>query len=125
MRNKKIPNPDGRKGGEKHQNLIKKIVKYLQDRGFITKTEAYVKIENGRGRFLDILAMDIEGTPSELHQIGKQNKNGEPVARERKAIQEIEKATGKKVFFHAYNILKLFIFIIFVASLVILVSSMN
>ncbi len=118
---KQTANPDGRKGGKLHRDLIEKIKNYLRERGLFPKTEQMIILDDGRKKYVDIAGKTEDGIV-ELHQIGKQNKNGEPVARERKAIHEIEKATGKKVFFHAYNILKLFIFIIFVASLVILVN---
>jgi len=36
-------------------------------------------------------------------QIGKTNKNGEPVKREKEAIKDIEKATGVKVEFYDYE----------------------
>jgi len=123
--NKKISNPYGKKGSPEHQNLILKIKQMLEQIYKRVRREYKVPTTDNKSRVLDIVALNDDGSVAEYHQIGKQNKNGEPVARERKAIQEIEKATGKKVFFHAYNILKLFIFIIFVASLVILVSSMN
>ena len=36
-----------------------------------------------------------------MHQVGRTNKDGSPVIRERRAMEDIEKATGKKVIFHA------------------------
>jgi hypothetical protein len=41
----------------------------------------------------------------EIHQVGRTNKNGTPVSRERKAIADIEKATGMKVIFHPLSII--------------------
>jgi len=38
-----------------------------------------------------------------MHQVGRQTKGGIPVARERRAIDDIQKATVKTVEFHPYN----------------------
>ena len=42
----------------------------------------------------------------EQHQVGKQNKNGTPVARERRAKEDIEKVTNIPVKFHQYSPIK-------------------
>jgi len=115
-----IPNPHGRKGGKAHQDLIKKIEKEIDDQDLFSDTENEVIINSNKKRFADIAAIDISGDVIEYHQIGKQNKDGSPVARERRAIDEIEKATGKKVWFHAYNVV---IAVILLVGLVLAVSA--
>lgn len=108
---KKVPNPYGKKGGKKHQNRIDEIEKGIDNKGLIPDKEHAVEIKNGKKRYVDIAGLNQDGDIEELHQVGKQNKNGTPVSRERKAIKDIEKATGKKVFFHPYNIILILIFI--------------
>ena len=53
-------------------------------------------------------AVDVRGinpTTGEVKdiQVGRQNKNGTPVARERRALDDIEKATGQRPIFIPYN----------------------
>ena len=55
-----------------------------------------------------VLAVDVRGinpTTGEVKdiQVGRQNKNGTPVARERRALDDIEKATGQRPIFIPYN----------------------
>ena len=38
-----------------------------------------------------------------MHQIGRQNKDGTPVSRERRASDDIEAATGMRPNFYPYN----------------------
>jgi len=108
---KTVPNPNGKKGGKKHQLKIEEIEKDILNRDYIAARErAHKKEGTNKKRYSDIVAIDSETKDiKEIHQIGKQNKNGTPVKRERKAIEDIEKATGLKVIFHPYNI---FIFIV-------------
>ena len=52
--------------------------------------------------------MDVRGinpTTGEVKyvQVGRQNKNETPVARERRALDDIEKATGQRPIFIPYN----------------------
>jgi len=101
---KKVPNPNGRKGGDEHQSVIGKIIKSIFDRGLGFRTEAPVKLKNGSKRYADVAALDPNGNAVEYYQAGKQNQDGTPVKRERDAIADIEKATGIKVIFTPYNV---------------------
>lgn len=60
-------------------------------------------------RFADIIAFDEKSkNVAEIYQIGVQTKGGLPVARERRAIADIEqhgKIGGIRVQFHAYRTL--------------------
>jgi len=98
---KKIPNPNGKKGNKDHQDLIENIFQKLLKKFRRANKEYEVELPNGKKRFVDVAALDEEGNPIELHQVGRTNKDGSPVARERQAIKDIENATGKKVIFHA------------------------
>jgi len=104
METKRIPNPNGRKGCLEHQNRIKKIMQRLASFGLIPDDEHRIDLANGDKRYADVVGIDPNGNLAEIHQIGKQNQDGTPVAREQRAIKDIEEATGIKVTFTAYNI---------------------
>jgi hypothetical protein len=38
-----------------------------------------------------------------MHQVGQQTSKGQPVAREVRAMDDIERATGQRPEFHAYK----------------------
>ena len=101
---KKVPNPNGKKGCPEHQNKIKEEKKQLEINNFEVKTE--YKVENDeKCRYADLAAFDASGQLTEIVQVGISTKKGDPVAREKHAIADIEKATGTKVKFVAYKIL--------------------
>lgn len=50
-----------------------------------------------------MVAVDKDGRVVERYQIGKENKNGTPVAREVRAMDDIESATGFRPSFVPYN----------------------
>ncbi len=91
--NNKIPNRNGRKGNEDHQNLIIELIEYLFEKYGKSKSEKSINLPNGKKRFVDAAGLDENGNPVELHQVGRTNKDGSPVIRERRAITDIEKAT--------------------------------
>jgi len=116
---KRVPNPDGRKGGKKHRDLITLILDKISKKGKKTATEYKIDLPNGTKRYADAVGIDENGNVEEIHQIGKQNQDGTPVKRERDAIADIEKATGKKVTFHAYNMIGItVIFAILTATMI-------
>jgi hypothetical protein len=102
---KKVPNPDGKKGGKDHQEKIAQVANEVEKRGLLVDVEYYVRVFQGlKNRFVDIAGLDkVTNEVVELHQIGKQNKDGSPVKRERLAIADIEKKFLIKVIFHPYN----------------------
>jgi len=107
---KKIPNPNGKRGGKAHRDLIDKVEEDILKRNLDVDRETIIPLDKKNKRFADLTAIDKKtDLRIEIHQIGKQNKNGTPVKRERKAIEDIEKATGLKVIFHPYNIFILLI----------------
>ena len=115
MAQKKVPNPYGKKGGKLHQNKIQQIIEYLQKKGLKIVREGYFPNKKGKSRFADVTAFDENGELKEIHQVGKQNKNGTPIKRERDAIADIEKLSGKKV--HAYNVVIIAILLLISAIL--------
>jgi len=102
---KKIPNPNGKKGSKDHQDFIENIWKKLLKKFKKVKKEYEIEISNDKKRFVDVAGLDETGNPVELHQVGRTNKDGSPVIRERRAIEDIEKATKLKVIFHALIII--------------------
>lgn len=101
-----VPNPNGKKGGAEHQAKVKEVEADVQDRGLIPKREKMVQTPQGEKskRFVDVAGIDpATGTVKEMHQVGRQTKDGQPVARERKALDDIQNATGDRPEFHPYN----------------------
>lgn len=103
---KKVPNPDGKKGGKAHQDKVTEVEKDMETRGLETKKEVEVKTPGGnkKKRYVDIEGIDPKTGKKEQVQVGKQNKDGTPVSRERKALDDIEQATGSRPEFKPYNI---------------------
>jgi hypothetical protein len=54
-------------------------------------------------RSVDVVGEDANGNVVEMHQVGKQTKKGEPVSREKQAMDDIEDATGMRPKFDPYN----------------------
>lgn len=103
MSEKKVPNPYGKLGSPLHQDKVESVAEDIENRGFSYVKELFLRLFNGRGKFVDVAALDSERKLKELHQIGKQNKNGLPVKRERDTIEEIYENMGMKPEFHPYN----------------------
>jgi len=102
----KTSNPSGKLGGEQHRKKVMEVFNDVQERGLKAITEYPVALigKAKSRRDVDVAGLDEELDPQEFHQIGKQNKDGRPVKREREAIADIEEATGITVQFHAYNV---------------------
>ena len=101
---KNPPNPYGKKGGPAHQAVINKLEREFQENGYTVTKEVFVPIPEGGNkstRFIDLQGKKV-GESTVNIQVGKINKNGTPVSRERKAIDDLNKA-GKDVEFIPYN----------------------
>ena len=100
------PNPNGRKGGDAHQAKVEEVAKDVKARGLRAEKEQVINTPEGSKskRFVDVAGIN-ESTEEieEMHQVGVQTKKGQPVAREKEALDDIEKATGKRPQFHPYN----------------------
>ncbi len=102
---KPVPNPHGKLGGPAHRAEVNKVVKDIESRGLRAVREERIGTPGGakQDRYADVVAKDEQDRVVEIHQVGRQTKGGSPVARERAAIRDIEKATGTKVKFHKYK----------------------
>lgn len=100
------PNPNGRKGGTEHQAKVKEVAQEVEARGLQPKTEHMIETPGGSKskRFVDVVGTDKKTEEvKEMHQVGLQTKKGQPVARERQALDDIQNAEGKRPEFHPYN----------------------
>jgi RHS repeat-associated protein len=103
---KKVPNPNGKKGGEPHQKEVEAAKKDLKQKGYdVVQQEVKVQTPGGdkKNRYIDVQGTNSKTGETQQVQVGKQNKNGTPVSRERKALDDVEKATGKRPEFIPYN----------------------
>lgn len=104
------PNPNGRNGGEAHREKTDEIKNSIDSRGNTIKTEDMFTPSNGHNgykskRFADVVEYDGDEIVS-IYQVGKVNKNGLPVSRESKAIEDImnsSKYNGAPIYFIPYN----------------------
>ena len=104
-------NPNGRNGGDAHQQKTKELIAELEAKGLSVDTEVmFGNYQDGyKGhkskRFADVFAYlndEIVG----IFQIGKVNQNGLPVSRESKAIEDIMNSlnyNGAPITFIPYN----------------------
>jgi hypothetical protein len=104
-----IRNPFGSKGGPLHQGKIMERIDELVDQDYIHKAggslkEEVITIDDGfkSSRRPDITMLDPEGNIY-YENVGRATKSGLPVAREVRAIQNIEKTTGVPVQYTPYN----------------------
>jgi len=102
---KAVPNPNGKKGSEAHQAGVNKAEKELKESGY-TQTQREVEVKTPKGekgkRYVDVRGTNSKGETKDI-QVGKQNKNGTPVKRERKAMDDIEESYGQRPDFLPYN----------------------
>jgi hypothetical protein len=85
---------------------VDKAEKDMQSRGLETQREFRVPTPNGEksSRYVDVVGKDpVTGQVKEMAQVGKQTQGGNPVARERRALDDIQKASGQRPDFHPYN----------------------
>lgn len=100
------PNPGGRRGSPKHRGRVVERADELEAEGYTIEAggrlpEQAVQTPNGQ-RFPDITARDANGK-LRYEQIGRTNKDGTPVARERRNMDDIEAGTGTRPHFTPYN----------------------
>jgi RHS repeat-associated protein len=106
------PNPNGRNGGQAHQDGVKQAEqelrdKYADDPDVEVRTEVRVRTPGGdkENRFIDVAAVDKKtGQVIEGVQVGKETQAGNPVAREQRAINDISRASpSTDISFRPYN----------------------
>ncbi len=113
-----MANSNGKKGSEEHANMVKELMEQIHEtvdqetgKTIIAKTEYPIATPKGtkKERFLDVAGVidSAENPFSEdlvyLAQVVRTDKNGEPVAREKEAIEDIENVTQKHVNFYDYK----------------------
>ena len=101
-----VPNPFGKRGGRAHQDKVAEAMEQLKSNGFEDiRTERTIYTPNGEKTRRAVDVRGINPTTGEVKyvQVGRQNKNETPVARERRALDDIEKATGQRPIFIPYN----------------------
>ena len=99
-------NPDGRKGGMAHQAKVKEVVADVEARGLKAEREHMVVTPAGTKpkRFVDVAGVNpATGQVEEMHQVGRQTKSGASVAREKRALDDVQKAKGTRPKFHPYK----------------------
>jgi RHS repeat-associated protein len=101
-----VPNPDGRLGSPAHRQKVDEVARDVKSRGMTVEREFMVKTPGGHKerRFVDVAGLDPDtGELVELHQVGVVTKRGLPVAREREALEDLERAMGIPPVFHPYR----------------------
>jgi len=103
------PSPNGRRGGPEHQRVVKERIEELQARGHThthggSEPEEFIKAQNGarRHRSPDITMTAPDGSTYRAN-VGRATKSGKPVARERRALDDIERSKGARPDFIPYN----------------------
>jgi hypothetical protein len=105
-RSKKVPNPNGKLGDALSKSRTAQVTEQIKKRGNLVELESRVLTPHGmkKSRYADLAEIDpITKKVIKYHQIGKLNKDGTPIAREREASADIQKSTNKKVEFHDKN----------------------
>jgi len=110
-----MANRNGRKGSKQHQEVQdaefeKMDLEYGEKDEIMVKKEARIPTPTSEveERIADVVAYSwlkrtFRMKFHKIVQVGKTNKDGTPVAREQKAIEDIEKHTGIKVIFVDYE----------------------
>ncbi len=88
---KQPPNPGGKLGDEVTRQTTDNIVKALRDRGYNVSKEVFFEkgSEGLKNRYADITGFNPTTGESVIINIGKMTKGGIPIARERRAINDI------------------------------------
>jgi hypothetical protein len=98
---KRVPNPHGKLGGPAHRAAVAARADELEAQGHTIKAgggrsaEKALEIPGGGRRFPDISTEDPAGIPY-YENVGQATKAGDPVARERRALKDIERAAEQR-----------------------------
>ncbi len=86
-------NPGGRHGGDAHRQRVQEIKDKLTADGWkVSSRESRVYINKNKYRYPDIIAE--KGNAMQFYQIGRVTSSGIPVARERHALEDLNKITN-------------------------------
>ena len=100
-----VPNSGGRHGGTLHRTTIDALKYLFKALGFEVspKEKRVVFDEQGNYRYPDMTIIDPStGNDIAYVQVGKSKVSGDPIAREARAKNDLEK-TGIPVYFFAYD----------------------
>ncbi len=90
MSNKKPPKPKWKERRCKTPEKVKEVVENIKDKDLKASKERFFRNKNGKSRYADVVGIDKKTRKIKvIHQIGKQNKNGTPIKRERDAIEDM------------------------------------
>ena len=94
----------GKLGGPEHRAGVARVAKSLKESGYEVEKEVRVPTPNGAksSRWVDVVG--TRNGETRMYQIGRQNLDGTPVAREVQALDDIEGATGIRPNFLPYNV---------------------
>jgi RHS repeat-associated protein/uncharacterized repeat protein (TIGR02543 family) len=105
----KPPNPDGSRGGQAHRDTIERRIEELKDQGHEHLNggklpEEIIRTPGGNKTYRrpDITTEAPDGSVYR-ENVGRSNANGSEVARERRALDDIEGATGQRPSYTPYD----------------------
>jgi RHS repeat-associated protein len=89
-------NPWGKLGGPAHRQTVQKLSEILRNEGYDVQTEVKVPTPMGakQTRYVDVVGVKKDTGETKMYQVGDRNKDGQPVVREKSALDDIEQATG-------------------------------
>jgi hypothetical protein len=101
------PNPWGSRGSPAHRGTINERIRELENDGYEHLAggdlpEEYIRIPDGGGRRPDLTMRAPDGSIYR-ENVGRTTAAGDPVARERRALNDIERATGARPGYTGYD----------------------
>lgn len=100
------PNPYGKRGSPEHQAMVNQAGKDLQLEGY-DKIQNEVRVETPGGdkshRYVHVQGINSETGATKSVQVSVQNKNGTPVAREQRALDDLSKVLSGEILFRPYK----------------------
>jgi RHS repeat-associated protein len=89
-------NPWGKLGGPAHRQTVQKLAEMLRNDGYEVSTEVKVNTPLGAkgSRYVDVVGVKKRTGETKMYQVGDKNKDGTPVSREQKALDDIQQETG-------------------------------
>jgi hypothetical protein len=102
-------NPYGKLGSPRHQAYVEDevrsiLTRYSNDPDIIVKTEIRIIGGDNQVRYIDVQAKNVRTNEIiDQVQVGRTNKNGIPVARERRNMEDIDRATRFDTRYRSYD----------------------
>jgi hypothetical protein len=94
----------GKLGGPLHRAGVERVSRSLEESGFKVQREVRIRTRNGAKYWRWVDVVGTRNGEVRMYQVGRQNLDGTPVAREVQALDDIEEATGIRPDFVPYNI---------------------